>query len=476
MKKFGIQTRLLLAAFVLIFATTFTLDMVGIHLIEQFMTKRFSDRIGFLAKYLALNAEVGVLIGDRVGLKSLALNLMGEEDVAQVSIVDNHNNQLVDLKKPVPGPYSTVEMPVEFKKVHDENILFQEELTPFGNRSIPGSKSIGNVRIHYSIDGINKLVKDITRRFIWFSFGLAVLAALVFYFLSRPLVKEVKSLVNTAKHVGRGDLELRAHPGNLPEIRSLAFAFNSMLDSLATNRKALERVHKEMIRQKALAEMGKFSMMIAHELKNPLGIIKSSLDILKKDYNLTSNDTMVFYIEDEIQRLNLLIEEFLMFSHPAKPTFRPVDLNDMLQEIVDRFKIQHMDSPLAISLDAFSGPERINGDRDLLIRGISNIIKNACEACEHEGEVRIISSSRDDTWCVVVEDNGDGLPTEENDKIFEPFFTTRAKGTGLGLAFAAQAIKAHGGRIGAENRSEKGGALFKIEIPFKNNPALSTLH
>jgi signal transduction histidine kinase len=470
MKQPGIHTRLLAAAFLLIFATTFTLDIVGIHLVEKFMTKRFRDRIEFLAEYLALNAEVGVLIGDKAGLKSLAHNLMGQEDVATVIIYDNQNNELVNLQKPSIGPLSTVEMPVQLKKVHDENMLFKENvISPFGKRDIPGLEYIGKVRIHYSVNGISTLLRDITLRFILFSLGLAFLAAAVFYFLSRSLAKEIKSLVHTVTQIGRGDLELRANIGNLPEIRSLAMAFNGMLDSLENSRKALEQVNREMIRQKALAEVGKFSMMIAHELKNPLGIIKSSLDVLKKDLKISQDDMMVYYIEDEIRRLNSLIEDFLAFSHPAKPTFRPVNTNEMLLEIIERFRIQHGDFPLEIDLNALSGPENLIGDRDLLIRGLNNIIKNACEACHYEGLVCITSTSENGVWHIVVEDNGEGLPEGDHEKIFDPFFTTRAKGTGLGLAFAAQAIRAHGGRISACNLPEKGGAQFQVQIPLNNN-------
>ncbi|MFH0731107.1 MAG: HAMP domain-containing sensor histidine kinase [Pseudomonadota bacterium] len=469
MKQPGIHTRMLAAAILLIFATTFTLDMVGIHLVEKFMSKRFRDRIEFLAEYLALNAEVGVLIGDKAGLKSLALNLMGQEDVANVIIYDSQDNELVNLTKPSIGPLSRVEMPVQLKKVNDENMLFKENvISPFGNRSIPGSEHIGKVHIHYSVHGINTLLKDITRGFIWFSFGLAFLAAAGFHFLSRSLAREITSLVHTVTQVGRGDLELRAIPGNLPEIRSMAIAFNGMLDSLENSRKALGRVTREMIRQKSLAEVGKFSMMIAHELKNPLGIIKSSLDILKKDFQIPSDDTMVFYIEDEIRRMNSLIEDFLVFSHPGKPTFRSVDTNEMLLEIIERFRIQHVDFPLKIDLDALSGPDNLIADRDLLIRGLNNIIKNACEACHYEGQVCITSTSENGTWHVVVEDDGEGLPEGEPDKLFDPFFTTRSKGTGLGLAFAAQAVKAHGGRISASNRAETRGAQFEVRIPLNS--------
>jgi nitrogen fixation/metabolism regulation signal transduction histidine kinase len=108
--------------------------------------------------------------------------------------------------------------------------------------------------------------------------------------------------------------------------RELAVAFNVMLDSLERNRRSLEEAKEQMRRQKTLAEMGRFSLMIAHELKNPLSIIKCSLDVLKKDFALSSDNTMVFYIEDEIMRLNRLIGDFLIFA-AGRAFFSRPDLN-----------------------------------------------------------------------------------------------------------------------------------------------------
>ncbi len=470
MKKPGIHLRLMVAAFLLICASTFTLGMVGVQITREFMLKRFTDRISFLAKYLALNSEVGVLIGDKAGLKSLALNLLGEEDVAKVTIVDNHNNQLVDLSRTIAGPLSSVETPVLFKKAGGENLLFRSDRrTPFGTHEIPGADYIGKVRITFSTHGIDQLMVEIARQFTWFSIGLALLAGLVFYIISRSIVVEVTKLADTARQVGQGDLALRARPGSVPETKELALAFNAMLDSLARSREALARADEQVIRQNALAEMGKFSLMIAHEVKNPLSIIKSSLDILKKDLTLPSGETMIAYMEDEIRRLNRLIEDFLSFTRPASPTFRPVDLNGMLGEMAVRFELQHAESPLEIQMRIPSVPCRAQADRDLLTRALSNILKNACEANGEKGVVRVSSCSQDDTWVVEVEDQGEGIPPDNMDKILEPFFTTRSKGTGLGLAFASQVITAHSGNITAKNR-EEGGALFRVEIPIGRGP------
>lgn len=460
MKKLGIHVRILIAAFMIISATTFALSYMGANITHQFVQTRFEKRISFLARYLALNAELGILINDKPMLKRLARNLLSEKDVVRVTILDRHDEELADISKEISGSFSVVETPVLLKESQEESKAFN-----WDTKSGQGEKLIGKVQITYSTGGIDQLLSTMKRRFIWLSAGLVCLAGLIFYFLSRSLVAPVTGLAQAARQVARGDLELRAQPGSLPETRELAVAFNAMLDSLARSRKALEEANEKIMRQNVLAEMGKFSLMIAHEVKNPLSIIKSSLDVLKKDPAISSNDTMVFYIEDEIQRLNRLIEDFLIFAHPAKPFFRHVDVNALLEEIVMRFELQKTGSPVEIRTRIPSEPCYSNVDPDLLIRAIGNILKNALEANGDKGMVQVTATCLNNTWSAKIEDEGEGINPENIHKIFEPFFTTRSKGTGLGLAYATQVIQSHNGNIIAKNR-EQGGALFQVELPI----------
>ena len=457
MKNPGIHVRILLATFLLISATTFTLGYIGANISHQFAQRRFVEHISFLAKYLALTAELGILIDDRAMLRRLAVNLMSERDVVGVAILDGQNRELVRVPEATRGSFPVMETPVFLTESREESKAFEFH---------EGSKDslIGKVRIVYSTEGIDQLWATMITYFIWLAGGLTCLAGVIFYFISRSLVAPVRGLAQAARRVAQGDRSLRAQPGTLPETRELAVAFNVMLDSLERNRRSLEEAKEQMRRQKTLAEMGKFSLMIAHEFKNPLGIIKSSLDVLKKDLALTSDNTMVFYIEDEIMRLNRLIGDFLMFARPSAPSFRPTDLNALLKEIVTRFELQQTGTACEIRSHIPSDPCYASADPDLLIRAIGNVIKNAFEANGNNCVVQVTATRLSRAWRAEIADDGEGIGPENLDKIFNPFFTTRAKGAGLGLAYASQAIRTHGGVISAENRAE-GGALFRVEIP-----------
>jgi signal transduction histidine kinase len=458
MKNPGIHVRILLAAFLLISATTFTLGYIGANIAHQFAQRRFVEHISFLAKYLALTAELGILIDDRAMLRRLAVNLMSERDVVGVAILDSHNQELIRVPEATSNSFPVMETPVFLTESREESKAFEYK------EGLEDSL-VGKVRITYSTAGIDQLWATMITYFIWLASGLTCLAVLIFYFISRSLVAPVKGLAQAARRVAKGDRNLRAQPGSLPETRELAVAFNVMLDSLERNRRSLEEANEQMRRQKTLAEMGKFSLIIAHEFKNPLSIIKSSLDVLKKDFALSSDNTMVFYIEDEIMRLNRLIGDFLIFARPSAPSFCHTDLNALLKEIVTRFELQKTGTPCEIRSHIPSDPCYAYVDPDLLIRAIGNVIKNAFEANRDKCVVQVTATRLADAWTTEIADDGEGIASENIDKIFNPFFTTQAKGAGLGLAYASQAIKAHGGAISAENRME-GGALFRVEIPL----------
>ncbi|MBI5557262.1 MAG: HAMP domain-containing protein [Deltaproteobacteria bacterium] len=463
MKHIGIHVWLILAAVILMSASTVAF-FAGTNLLSTFVHKRFEERTAFLAKYLALNSELGILIGDRLMLKGLAENLLTQEDVIKVVITSKAGEELANVtldthnEKGRADRLRQVAAPVMIKGNKDESHPF------FLRKSTPEEDTIGEVKIYYTVDGINNLLAVIKERFYLLSAGLVTISLFLFLLLSRFLVNPVRQLVSAAREVARGNLDLRVRPGNLPETRELAEAFNAMLDSLQKSNSALEKASQEMVRQKTLAEMGKFSLMIAHEVKNPLGIIKSSLDLLKQDMDLSSENIMVSYMEDEIQRLNRLIEDFLEFARPASPNCRETDMNMLIRECVTRFELQLKGVPASFQLTLPDDSCYLNIDPDLMTRVLSNIIKNALEITRGKGTINIVAETCDNAWRCRISDQGPGISPADLDKIFEPFHTTRAKGTGLGLAFASQVVGGHNGLITAGNLNS-GGACFTITLP-----------
>jgi len=459
MKNPGIHVRLLIAVFVLIGSTTFVMGYMGTHMIRKFVQTRFEERILFLAKYLALNAELGILIGDKPMLQGLAANLLSEQDVAEVMVLDRSGEKLALVSKETKKPFSVIDVPVVLSRSLEISQAFQ-----WSGNGGDEDPLIGRVRIVYSTGGLEYLLKKMKDHFMWLSSGLGLLAAIIFYFFSHSLVAPLTQLAQAARNVEKGNRDIRVRPGSLPETRELALSFNSMLDSLEWSRHALEDAYQEMIQQKSLAEMGKFSMMVAHEVKNPLSIIKSSLDILKKDMAIPPGNTMVAYMEDEIRRLSRLIEDFLTFARPVRPRLCKVEINSLMAEIVTRFELQKAGLYIAISAGYLAESCHISADPDLLIRVFDNLLKNASEASGDSGTIFVRMFRKGELLFIDVADEGLGIEPEHIENIFDPFFTTRSKGTGLGLAYVNQVVRMHGGTVVAKN-IETGGALFRVSLP-----------
>lgn len=459
-KRAGFHFRLLFSAFLLIGGAVFALGYLGLAMIQDFAQARFDERNRLMAGNLARNCEVGLLIEDRTMLQRLAVNLLSEPDVTRVTVFNAAGQALADVSKELQGPTSTVNVPVHLRRI-DEEGLVQQLVSQ--NRDLA---VIGSVKVVFSLEEMNRLHQGLRNRFVLLALGVGCLALILFYFISKSLLTPVNRLAQTARKVAQGDRDVRAVPDRIPETRALAEAFNSMLDSLDWSAKALEEAYQEMMRQKTLAEFGRFAMVIAHEVKNPLGIIKTSLDCLKKDLGVGRENTMVYYIEDEIRRLNQLIEDFLAFSRPARPSFRKVELNALLLDCVTRFQMQVASDAVEIRCDIPENSAVSSADADLLTRAFSNLLKNALEAQDGRGTIAVRCGRDGPFWWMEVRDAGPGIPNDILHRIFEPFFTTKSQGTGLGLAFVSQVVAAHGGDVRAEN-AEGGGAVFAVQIPIR---------
>jgi signal transduction histidine kinase/cell division protein FtsB len=467
MRRPGIHFRLLFLALLLIGSAISILGYLGNKMVQDFVETRFEERIDFLARYLARNAELGILINDQTMLEQLSENLLQESDVVTVSIFNAQGETLAEVSSTeAPGPlYSTR------AEVHMERIEGEDLQLPGWQSSKPHQEIIGSVRIDSSMKNLQRLQHNLQNRFLFLALAVTAVTMIFFFWLSKSLVNPIRRLVGAAEKVTRGEHDTRAVPDSIPETRTLAESFNTMLDSLEWSNRALEEAYQEMMQQRTLAELGKFAMTIAHEVKNPLGIIKSSVDVLKKDYQFREDDLIVSYIDDEIKRLNRLIEDFLFFSRPAKPSFQWVELNSLVVESLERFQVQFEGQSVDFSTELCQGHSAIQGDRDLLIRTFHNLLKNSVEANGFVGTVVVRTRVQDVIWLLEIEDEGDGISSEVQDRVFEPFFTTRSKGTGLGLSFVSQVVTAHNGQVDIHNGRDRG-AVVTVRLPLPAGPQM----
>jgi signal transduction histidine kinase len=232
-------------------------------------------------------------------------------------------------------------------------------------------------------------------------------------------------------------------------------------------------VYKHRIYYDILAQMrmklevlNEISAGIAHEIRNPLSSIKGAARLLSDHLQEKSNpeDSEYFtIIADEIERLNTILTNYQFFTKPLKTEKQLVFINEVIQKTV---KLAEIDvSHIKIKLDLSEEIRQIQADAVSIKQVFLNLIKNAADACNPDGEL-IIKTEYIHPWVKIsFSDNGMGIPPESSNRIFEPFFSTKTKGMGMGLSICQWIIQTHGGRIEANNILPKG-TRFSILLPI----------
>jgi PAS domain S-box-containing protein len=209
-----------------------------------------------------------------------------------------------------------------------------------------------------------------------------------------------------------------------------------------------------------LSSLGEISAGIAHELRNPMGVIAGYTKLLSKKADESLRPT-VNAIAKEINVMNRIISDFLSFAKPAELNISDVDLKGIIENCVSVVAGGKGDIKTHIDID---GLPAIKGDEVLLRQAFTNLVQNAIESMPKGGELSV-RSSLGDFIEVSISDTGPGIAENIVDKIFLPFFTTKDRGTGLGLSIVQKIIVSHGGNIFVDSGNK--GTTFRIKFPLK---------
>jgi len=227
-------------------------------------------------------------------------------------------------------------------------------------------------------------------------------------------------------------------------------------------------------RSERLAAMGQMAAVVAHEIRNPLGIIKGTADILKSKYNNPQKPDELFdYIPAEVNRLSQLVYNFLAFARDRPLNLQRTHLENMVTRTLQEVQRNFPKGKIRFHYQSNSPIPPFYLDEDAIKQVLLNILKNACESIPHEGDVTlttaVIERNRRSFASIEVRDTGTGIEGDPN-RIFEPFYTTKASGTGLGMAVSKKIVERHGGWIEVE--SQKGqGTRVCIYLPLRQDIA-----
>ncbi|MCK4390584.1 MAG: two-component sensor histidine kinase [Desulfobacterales bacterium] len=214
-----------------------------------------------------------------------------------------------------------------------------------------------------------------------------------------------------------------------------------------------------------LASLGEMVAGISHEIRNPLGIISSTAELLKDklppgDHEVQLSDVIV----QEADRLNSIVTDFLNFARPQTPNLMPCKVDEVIEKNLSHLAPEIKQNGYEIHTRFASDIPEIRADPGLLYQAFLNILMNAMQAMPEGGAIYIELFAHGNTLTIVFADEGCGIPDETPSKIWEPFFTTRDKGSGLGLPIVKKIIEGHAGTIDIENGPEKG-AQVTITLP-----------
>jgi two-component system sensor histidine kinase HydH len=247
--------------------------------------------------------------------------------------------------------------------------------------------------------------------------------------------------------------------------------------TIAAQRDALAASERAAAEAEKLAAVGRLAAGIAHEVRNPLGVIRASAALAQEHFSPTDDAHRALrFILEEIDRLDALIAKLLAFARPTVLTLRPVRLGQLVERIAALAdeRLRKHDVTLQSELGGLAAAE-LPADPDLLAQLLLGLVTNACEAIGSGGRVALRARRDAGALRVEVADDGPGVPRDAVDSLFEPFFTTKPSGTGLGLAMAERIAVAHGGVLALDEAAGLGaggrGACFVLRLPLERGPA-----
>ncbi len=295
--------------------------------------------------------------------------------------------------------------------------------------------------------------------------GLAALSAGVilalFWRLGVRIRRRITPLVAGAQAVARGELQVDIPAEGEDEIATLARAFNHMSAQLRSLIRARVETEKRAV-------LGEFAASVAHEVRNPLATIKTSVQALGARETEASRRELLGLIVEEIDRIDAVIESLLGFARPREPERSVVAAKDLLRRVTALVASMAEESRVGLSVTG-EPALRFYLDVGQAQQILMNLVLNALQAMPKGGTLTLRAYRDGEFGCIAVTDTGCGIPPEALDRVAEPFFTTKAGGTGLGLPVSRQLAEMNGGTL--EISSAPGaGTTVLVRLPLAAEP------
>lgn len=310
---------------------------------------------------------------------------------------------------------------------------------------------------------IESAIEETTSRIYWFSIIAFILVVTIggmcTYFVVNNALIPIVELNKNIKKINEDNLNSNLSiKGANDEIKELTISFNKMIAKL----------------ENAFASQKRFNSSVAHELKTPLAVIKTNIDVLKSSNckSLEEYDKTLAVVEKSILKMNLIIETLLdIIRQENAPLNEIVSIDEILEDIVDDLSIIANKKNIKLKLNSYNIKNKIKGNEIMLYRAFYNVIENSIKYNKINGSIDILCYQDLNTIEVKVIDTGSGIKEEDYDEIFKPFYRCEGinsyskNGVGLGLALTQSVIKLHGGEIKVKSKLNEG-TEFTFILPY----------
>jgi len=265
---------------------------------------------------------------------------------------------------------------------------------------------------------------------------------------------------------------------NLPvsENRRQTHRYQKLAETLAETNRRLEQAQAEARRAERLAALGQLSAGLAHEIRNPLGVIKGSAEMLQQKLGASNPlaTELAGYISSEVNRLNGLVSRVLDFARPLRLERAPTEITPLVERALQNARDQNPEAKVTVEREYADQLPHLSLDGELCERVFTNLVLNAYDAMGTKGgklRIVIVPATFDHGQGVEIdfEDTGPGVPTELREQIFNPFFTTKKTGVGLGLSVVSRIIDEHRGWVRVTGEPGQG-ACFRVFFPAEEIP------
>jgi signal transduction histidine kinase len=279
--------------------------------------------------------------------------------------------------------------------------------------------------------------------------------------LRAAVLEPLRRLTESVRRFGNGEFAARVGDLGNGEVGELGRVFDQMADELLVR-------ERQLVRQERMAAIGQLAAGVAHELNNPIGIIRGYLKTMSPGDDPESLRQELKILDDEASHCQRIAEDLVSYARTSELEFGDVEVSDFLEESASRFldKWEGQRPELVIEAEA----AQLQIDRGRVRQVVFNLLRNAVEAAGEGASLRIAGSVIGRGYRIDFEDNGPGIPEADRALIFEPFFSRGKNGTGLGLAVVSGIVRAHGGTIEALEGGA-GGGFVRVEFPLSGPPS-----